>query len=155
MDEVHYLYACTFIHHTGDFYLVGTGCLLFLVSAQPTTDRASNVVRMSTAEMVCSPLVFQTLLWRCIFSLGFVLSSLAVHLLESHNGVLWAACTVWVFVFRGLAQARRFWMGPDSCLLLPQGVINSEGGIVRRQRRGLYWGHTVTLHSCRVRSGIK
>lgn len=37
---------------------------------------------------------------------------------------------VCVCFFTGSGAGRAFWRGPDSCLLLPQGVINSEGGVV-------------------------
>lgn len=123
-----------------------------------TTCRDNNAIRMSAADMSRS-VFFLTFSSRCATCLRsfhrfvhFVYSPL--------GEVLWAACTVWVgglmgweefpelvfsvwyvnvcvhvfflsfFFMGGSGVGQAFWRGPDSCLLLPQGVINREGGVV-------------------------
>ncbi len=75
-------------------------CHLFLVSlcAKPTTCRDNDAVRTWAAQTVCSVCSCFSRPSPGVFSQVFVHQAVClVTFWVSHDGVLWAACTVWVF----------------------------------------------------------
>lgn len=128
-------------------------CLLFLVTRSSNVTPAGTILQPDRQQQTWC--VFQALLWCYVFSQCFCVCVYSVAHLLGEPWQCFISCTysvsVWWYVWRvprmcvfslvcecvyvsvfygGLVQAGRFWRGPDSCLLLPRGVINSEGGIV-------------------------